>query len=395
MNASRGRPSMVGGGPMTTGDVLRQERARLGLSQQQLADRIGATQPEVARWESGRAGEMRLRTLERLAEAGIDRVLLGLAEVTLEKVQADIDAARDETLLLGKPLTALGVLAPSLRWMENRWRQHRLGDRKLDQIELCLLVDARLLAALIGTLAFGLRRQVWIMSQLEFAEHAAHQLADDFRRLDSLSSVYVLSGNQMRKAEQHQDAIHLLSIAERLAGRASRWRRQAEAAGLLAYAYGSSMQRAAANEALLRAERSLELAQSGTGRSTADAADDQSMFVAASIDEIRLRCALLARDKHRLRALSRDPGMPLDINFHWRMYYSTTIGIALLALHDADGIAWLEQARALAVEKLVPDQLQRMLPAVSQVDCADGRALTANINEDLLRMAERTTPIGM
>jgi transcriptional regulator with XRE-family HTH domain len=392
MDRSPGRPGMRGDGPTALGNVLRQERVRLGLSQQQLADRIGATQPEIARWEAGRSGEMRLRTLERLAEAGIDRVMLGLAEVTLEKVRADIDAARDETLLLGKPLTALAVLAPSLRWMENRWRQHRLGDRRLDQAELHLLVNARLMAALIGTLAFGVRRQDWIMRQLEHAEYAAHRLVDDSHRLDSLSSIYVLSGNQLRKAERYEDAIHLLSIAERLAGDAARWRRQDEAAGLLAYAYGNSGQRAAADKALSRAEESLGRAPSEIGLSTDDAAD-QSMFVAASVDEIRLRCAILAKDKHRLRALSRNPVIPTDTNFHWRMYYSTTIGIALLALHDSDGVTWLEQARALAVEKLVPDQLQRMLPAVSRVDCADGRALSATVNDDLRRMVERTTVI--
>jgi transcriptional regulator with XRE-family HTH domain len=47
-----------------------------GLTQQQLARKMGTTQPVVARLESGR-GRPSMRTLERLAEATGSRLLIG------------------------------------------------------------------------------------------------------------------------------------------------------------------------------------------------------------------------------------------------------------------------------------------------------------------------------
>lgn len=48
--------------------MLREVRERRGLTQQQLARRLGRTQSMVARWESGEH-EFTLGTLARLAEA--------------------------------------------------------------------------------------------------------------------------------------------------------------------------------------------------------------------------------------------------------------------------------------------------------------------------------------
>ncbi|MDE2058520.1 MAG: helix-turn-helix transcriptional regulator [candidate division NC10 bacterium] len=50
-------------------------RNRAGLTQQQLARRMGTTQPVVARLESGRTRPS-MRTLERLAEATRSRLLI-------------------------------------------------------------------------------------------------------------------------------------------------------------------------------------------------------------------------------------------------------------------------------------------------------------------------------
>lgn len=52
----------------TFGGLLRQLRKRAGLSQHQIAERVGTTQSAIARLESG-AAEPRLATLEKLAEA--------------------------------------------------------------------------------------------------------------------------------------------------------------------------------------------------------------------------------------------------------------------------------------------------------------------------------------
>ena len=50
-------------------------RSRAGLTQTQLARKMGTTQPVVARLESGRARPS-MRTLERLAEATGSRLLI-------------------------------------------------------------------------------------------------------------------------------------------------------------------------------------------------------------------------------------------------------------------------------------------------------------------------------
>lgn len=47
---------------------LKEKRKALGLTQAELAERIGCTQKDVARWESG-VREPRLTALKKLAEA--------------------------------------------------------------------------------------------------------------------------------------------------------------------------------------------------------------------------------------------------------------------------------------------------------------------------------------
>ena len=53
--------------PGTFSELLRQMRLKAGLSQQQLATRLGTTQSAVARLESGTT-QPRLETVEKLAE---------------------------------------------------------------------------------------------------------------------------------------------------------------------------------------------------------------------------------------------------------------------------------------------------------------------------------------
>jgi transcriptional regulator with XRE-family HTH domain len=61
--------------------VLRQARLRAGLTQQQLAERLGTSQSVIARWESGKARPT-LANLERVVRA------CGL-ELRLEIAEAD------------------------------------------------------------------------------------------------------------------------------------------------------------------------------------------------------------------------------------------------------------------------------------------------------------------
>ena len=57
---------------MTSALLLREARKRAGLTQRQLAERLGVAQPQVARWESGRAAPSFERLKAVLAVCGLD-----------------------------------------------------------------------------------------------------------------------------------------------------------------------------------------------------------------------------------------------------------------------------------------------------------------------------------
>jgi transcriptional regulator with XRE-family HTH domain len=59
-------------------------RNRAGLTQEDLARRMGTTQPAVARLESGRS-KPSMRTLERLADATGSRLLISFAPLTAKR----------------------------------------------------------------------------------------------------------------------------------------------------------------------------------------------------------------------------------------------------------------------------------------------------------------------
>jgi len=59
-------------------------RTRAGLTQQELARKMGTTQPVVARLESGRTRPS-MRTLERLAEATGSRLLIGFEPIETKR----------------------------------------------------------------------------------------------------------------------------------------------------------------------------------------------------------------------------------------------------------------------------------------------------------------------
>lgn len=74
------------------GDLIREARRRAGLTQAQLAERVGTTQSAVARWERGRSAPS-FDTVRRLVRAcGLDLV------VTIEDYD-DSDIAQAEQLL--------------------------------------------------------------------------------------------------------------------------------------------------------------------------------------------------------------------------------------------------------------------------------------------------------
>ncbi len=59
-------------------------RTRAGLTQEELARKMGTTQPVVARLESGR-GRPSMRTLERLAQATGSRLLISFEPIDAKR----------------------------------------------------------------------------------------------------------------------------------------------------------------------------------------------------------------------------------------------------------------------------------------------------------------------
>lgn len=64
---------------MRAAQLIREARVRAGLTQQQLAERLGTSQSVVARWESGKVRPS-LENLDRVVRAAGLELRLGLAE---------------------------------------------------------------------------------------------------------------------------------------------------------------------------------------------------------------------------------------------------------------------------------------------------------------------------
>jgi transcriptional regulator with XRE-family HTH domain len=71
---------------VNTGHLVRSAREAAGLSQAELATRIGTTQPVVSRWERGH-DEPRLSTLARIARACGLRLDVRLAVDSVDRAQ--------------------------------------------------------------------------------------------------------------------------------------------------------------------------------------------------------------------------------------------------------------------------------------------------------------------
>jgi transcriptional regulator with XRE-family HTH domain len=71
---------------MDAGALVRDARRRAGLSQAELARRIGTAQPVVSRWERG-ADEPRLSTLQRVLAACGLRLVLGVEPDDVDRAQ--------------------------------------------------------------------------------------------------------------------------------------------------------------------------------------------------------------------------------------------------------------------------------------------------------------------
>lgn len=58
--------------PMNGGQLIRQARKRAGLTQRELAERLGTTQAAIARWEGGRTTPSFDRVVEAVRACGLD-----------------------------------------------------------------------------------------------------------------------------------------------------------------------------------------------------------------------------------------------------------------------------------------------------------------------------------
>src|ERR1017187_6616201 len=78
-------------GEFALAEAVIDARNRVGLTQTELARKMGTTQPVVARLEGGRSRPS-MRTLERLAQATGSRLLIGFAPIGDRKGRARVSA---------------------------------------------------------------------------------------------------------------------------------------------------------------------------------------------------------------------------------------------------------------------------------------------------------------
>ncbi len=96
MSRKRDRPDPVALSRLQAGELIREARTIAGLTQAELAERVGTKQSVISRWERG-TDEPRLRTLARvLRECGF------VADLTLRAVD-DVDRSQIALLVAMTP----------------------------------------------------------------------------------------------------------------------------------------------------------------------------------------------------------------------------------------------------------------------------------------------------
>ncbi|MFF5291880.1 helix-turn-helix domain-containing protein [Paractinoplanes globisporus] len=349
--------------------VIRADRLRRGLTQQQFAALIGVSQPEVARWESGRIREISVHTRELLADAGIDRALLGIHGYSFEKISADLQAVREITNKVGNLRLALAVLDPPLAWLESRWHSSAY---QAGQAETELMAGMSLAKAVILTLISIDTNTATPF--LELAEFAYHRIHDDVRRWDGLSETLILGGNQNRKRGRLEDAAGDLAKAAEFAGQANFNVRQAEALGLQAYVRAELGDRRTCL-------RIIEAGQVAFDRPTdARSSTNAGGFNLASFEEIRLRCELLAGSTADCVRAARQVMLPNGMTSPWQIFYANTAGGLLARIRDPGCLHWFELALNAAIAHSLPEQLMRTAHFLAAVPGRESEQLTERAN---------------
>ena len=87
---------------MDVGDLIKQARTAKGMTQEELAEKVGVQKSAVAKWENGRVSEIKRTNLMKLAMAlGLDAVqLLGDSEKQQKSTAADGGLSKEKSELI-------------------------------------------------------------------------------------------------------------------------------------------------------------------------------------------------------------------------------------------------------------------------------------------------------
>jgi len=274
-------------------------------------------------------------------------------------------------------------LRPDLEWLNSIWQEGATGHRRVGQQELSLLARGTFVAGLIDSLTLPNESRAELINTLESAESFAHQLKDDELRIDVVSHSLLLNGNERRKVGDYDGSEYFLSKAESWAANGHLWRRKAEIAGLLCYVQAARDDIYRLRASLERSEAALHQAGDEEGIEIAAGGTGGSVFDMVSIAEVKLRCALMTRDRIWMKQICRDTPSCLSGNYHWELYYSLTRGAAQLYLRESEGIDWLRRARDIGVRVGAVSQLQRVLMAAYEYESIESTTLADQVRGDL------------
>ena len=122
---------------MNLADRIQQLRKRKGISQEELADRIGVSRQAVSKWESGQTSPdlEKIVLLSDYFEVTTDYLLKGVSPAQAQTVQAQIEPAQtgpDQTApvqsapgaqiftIAGSALNLIGLIAAAMIWYERQ-----------------------------------------------------------------------------------------------------------------------------------------------------------------------------------------------------------------------------------------------------------------------------------
>ena len=86
---------------MNVGELIRKTRIQKGMTQEELAEKVGVKKSAVAKWENGRVSEIKRSNLKNLADALCLNPNLLLGDQQVVELQAKTDVLADIVIRLG------------------------------------------------------------------------------------------------------------------------------------------------------------------------------------------------------------------------------------------------------------------------------------------------------